>query len=140
MPLGLKGVFEYDEALEYSKKIDKPIFLDFTGFACENCRLMEHNVWSKPHILDNLKNDFIIVSLFVDSKYKLKSDDWYYDQNNNLIKQLGLKNLTIQTEKYNNAAQPLYVIIDSNENILSEPIGYCNEYKFYKFLKDALSK
>ena len=134
MPLGLKGFFDYDEAIEYSKKVNKPIFLDFTGFACENCRLMEHNVWSKPHILDMLKNDFIIVSLFVDSKYQLNENDWL-NSGDKIIKQLGSKNLHIQTEKYNNAAQPLYVIINSDEKILSGPIGYCSEDDFYQFLK-----
>ena len=140
MPLGLKGFFDYDEAIEYAKKVNKPLFLDFTGFACENCRVMEHNVWSKPHILEMLKNDFIIVSLFVDSKYKLKKNDWSYDKNNSPITQLGLKNLNIQTEKFKNAAQPLYVIIDSNENIISDPIGYCDEQVFYNFLKKGINK
>jgi thiol:disulfide interchange protein len=137
MPLGLKGFYDYDEALKYSQKVDKPLFLDFTGFACENCRLMEHNVWAKPHILEMLKKDFIIVSLFVDSKYKLNEDDWL-NNGSKTIKQLGLKNLHLQTEKFNNAAQPLYVIIDKNENILSEPIGYSGENKFYEFLKKGI--
>jgi len=133
MPLGLKGFYDYDEALEYSKKVNKPLFLDFTGFACENCRLMEHNVWAKPHILEILKKEYIVVSLFVDSKYELNKEDWliYEDKT---IKQLGLKNLHLQTEKFNNAAQPLYVVIDSKENIISDPIGYCSEKDFYNFL------
>ena len=133
MPLGLKGFFDYEEALEYSKKVNKPLFLDFTGFACENCRLMEHNVWAKPHILEMLKKDYIIVSLFVDSKYELDQEDWLTDKGKT-IKQLGLKNLHLQTEKFNNAAQPLYVVIDNQENIISEPIGYCSEEDFYEFL------
>ena len=93
MPLGLKGFFDYEEALEYSKKVNKPLFLDFTGFACENCRLMEHNVWAKPHILEMLKKDYIIVSLFVDSKYELDQEDWLTDKGKT-IKQLGLKTFT----------------------------------------------
>ena len=137
MPLGLKGFFDYEEALEYSKKVNKPLFLDFTGFACENCRLMEHNVWAKPHILEMLKKDYIIVSLFVDSKYELDQEDWLTD-NGKIIKELGLKNLHLQTEKFNNAAQPLYVIIDNQENIISEPIGYCSEEDFYNFLVKGL--
>ena len=137
MPLGLKGFFDYDEAVLYAKKVNKPLFLDFTGFACENCRLMEHNVWSKPHILEMLKNDFIIVSLFVDSKYSLSKEDWLIDDDKT-IKQLGLKNLHLQTKKFNNAAQPLYVIIDENETIISEPIGYCSENDFYEFLKKGI--
>ena len=94
IPLGLKGFFDYEEALEYSKKVNKPLFLDFTGFACEeNCRLMEHNVWAKPHILEMLKKDYIIVSLFVDSKYELDQEDWLTDKGKT-IKQLGLKTFT----------------------------------------------
>ena len=81
-----------------------------------------------------LKNDFIIVSLFVDSKYQLNENDWL-NSGDKIIKQLGSKNLHIQTEKYNNAAQPLYVIINSDEKILSGPIGYCSEDDFYQFLK-----
>ena len=137
MPLGLKGFYDYDEALKYSKKVNKPLFLDFTGFACENCRLMEHNVWAKPHILEMLKNDYIIVSLFVDSKYELSQEDWVNDGKKD-ITQLGLKNLYLQTEKFNNAAQPLYVVIDQNENILSEPVGYCSEDEFFNFLKKGI--
>ena len=76
---------------------------------------------------------YIVVSLFVDSKYNLNQEDWliYEDKT---IKQLGLKNLHLQTEKFNNAAQPLYVVIDSEENIISDPIGYCSEKDFYNFL------
>ena len=138
LPFGLKGFFDYDEALQYSSLTNKPIFLDFTGFACENCRLMEHNVWSKKRILEVLRNDVIIVSLFVDSKYQLDENDWIYDKNNKLIKQLGLKNLSLQSEMFKNAAQPFYVIIDNSENILSGPIGYCSENDFYKFLKKGI--
>ena len=138
LPFGLKGFFDYDEAIEYSKQTGKPIFLDFTGFACENCRLMEHNVWSKPHILDILKNDVIIASLFVDSKYIMDEEDWVSDKNGKLIKKLGPKNLNLQSNMFSNAAQPLYVIIDHNENILSDPIGYCNDSEFYNFLKNGI--
>ena len=140
IPFGLKGFFDYEEALEFSKKTDKPIFLDFTGFACENCRLMEHNVWSKPHILEMLRKDFIIVSLFVDSKYEIQNSEDWIKKDGKVIKQLGKKNLTLQIDKYNNAAQPLYIIIDSDENILSGPIGYCSEDEFYQFLKDGIDK
>ena len=138
LPFGLKGFFDYDEAIEYSRQTGKPIFLDFTGFACENCRLMEHNVWSKPHILDVLKNDVIIASLFVDSKYIMKEEDWVNDKNGKSIKKLGPKNLNLQSEMFSNAAQPLYVIIDHNENVLSDPIGYCSDSEFYNFLKNGI--
>ena len=119
----------------FAKNNKKPLFLDFTGFACENCRQMEHNVWSKPHIEKLLKEEFIVVSLFVDSRYKLSESEWSYNEDSKPIKYLGLKNLDIEIKKYGNPAQPLYVVIDSDENILSGPIGYCSEEEFYAFLK-----
>ena len=141
-PLGLKGFFDYDEALSFAKqnKTDKPIFLDFTGLGCENCREMENKIWSKPYIKEMLRDNFIIVSLYADHKHIMEEEDWIIDQSGKIRKRIGEKNLSIEIDKYGNAAQPLYVIIDSNEKILSGPIGKCSESKFYKFLKSGLSK
>ena len=141
-PLGLKGFFDYDEALSFAKesKTNKPIFLDFTGLGCENCREMENKVWSKPYIKEMLRDDFIIVSLYADHKYVLEQEDWLIDQSGKTRKMLGEKNLSIEIDKYGNAAQPLYVIIDNNERVLSGPIGKCSENDFFKFLKSGLSE
>ena len=141
-PLGLKGFFDYDEALKFSKEIknDKPIFLDFTGLGCENCREMENKIWSKSHIKEILRNEFIIVSLYADHKYVMDEEDWIVDQSGKTRTRIGEKNLSIEIDKYGNAAQPLYVIIDSNERVLSGPIGKCSEKEFYQFLKVGLSK
>ena len=141
-PLGLKGFFDYDEALSFAKetKTDKPIFLDFTGLGCENCREMENKIWSKPYIKKILRDDFIIVSLYADHKYVLEQEDWLIDQSGKTRKMLGEKNLSIEIDKYGNAAQPLYVIIDNNERVLSGPIGKCSENDFFKFLKSGLSE
>ena len=141
-PLGLKGFFDYDEALIFAKqtKTDKPIFLDFTGLGCENCREMENKVWSKPYIKEMLRDNFIIVSLYADHKHIMEEEDWIVDQSGKMRKRIGEKNLSIEIDKYDNAAQPLYVIIDNNEKILSGPIGKCSETKFYKFLKSGLSE
>tara|TARA_B100000029_G_scaffold136828_1_gene131550 strand:+ start:578 stop:2626 length:2049 start_codon:yes stop_codon:yes gene_type:complete len=140
-PLGLKGFFDYDEALNFTKetKSNKPIFLDFTGLGCENCREMENKVWSKPYIKEMLRDEFIIVSLYADHKYIMEEEDWLIDQSGKTRKMIGEKNLSIEIDKYGNAAQPLYVIIDSNEQILSGPIGKCSENAFYQFLKAGLS-
>ena len=141
-PLGLKGFFDYDEALSFAKqtKTDKPIFLDFTGLGCENCREMENKIWSKSYIKELLRDNFIIVSLYADHKYVLEEEDWLIDQSGKTRKMLGEKNLSIEIDKYGNAAQPLYVIIDSNEKVLSGPIGKCSENEFYNFLKSSLSE
>ena len=141
-PLGLKGFFDYDEALSFAKesKTNKPIFLDFTGLGCENCREMENKIWSKPYIKEMLRNEFIIVSLYADHKHIMEEEDWIVDQSGKTRKRIGEKNLSIEIDKYGNAAQPLYVIIDSDEKVLSGPIGKCGENKFYEFLKSGLSK
>ena len=142
IPLGLKGFFDYDEALDFVKqtKNNKPIFLDFTGLGCENCREMENKIWSKSYIKEMLRDEFIIVSLYADHKHVMDEEDWIIDKSGKTRKMIGEKNLSIEIDKYDNAAQPLYVVIDSNEEILSGPIGKCSESEFYQFLKIGLSK
>ena len=76
LPHGLSGYFDLDQAMKCSSKIGKPIFIDFTGHGCVNCREMEANVWADPEVLERLKNDFIIVALYVDDKYVLPEEDW----------------------------------------------------------------
>ena len=87
-----------------------------------------------------LRDNFIIVSLYADHKHIMEEEDWIVDESGKMRKRIGEKNLSIEIDKYDNAAQPLYVIIDNNEKILSGPIGKCSETKFYKFLKSGLSK
>ena len=87
-PLGLKGFFDYDEALNYAKqnKTNKPIFLDFTGLGCENCREMENKIWSKPYIKQMLRDNFIIVSLYADHRHIMDEEDWIIDQSGKIRK------------------------------------------------------
>ena len=89
-PLGLKGFFDYDEALNYAKqnKTNKPIFLDFTGLGCENCREMENKIWSKPYIKQMLRDNFIIVSLYADHRHIMDEEDWIIDQSGKIRKEL----------------------------------------------------
>ena len=120
-PHGIKGYFDYQQALSCAKEQKKPIFIDFTGHGCVNCREMEARVWSDPEILKRLNTDYIMLALYVDDKTTLPESDWYtspYD--NKMKKTIGKQNADLQIRKFNNNAQPFYVIMDYDEQILLE--------------------
>ena len=139
LPHGLTGYFDYKEALAASKATGKPIFVDFTGHACVNCRKMEEYVWAKPEVLKRLQNDFIIVSLYADERKELPENEWYTSTRDNKVKKtIGEQNQDLQISKYNFSAQPQYLVIDGNEKQLSGPRFYdTDEAAFVKFLDDG---
>lgn len=141
LPHGLTGYFDYKEALAASKATGKPIFVDFTGHACVNCRKMEEYVWAKPEVLKRLKNDFIIVSLYADERKELPESEWYTSKRDGKVKKtIGEQNQDLQISKYNFSAQPQYVVIDGNENQLSGPRFYdTDEAAFVEFLDKGKS-
>jgi thiol:disulfide interchange protein DsbD len=135
MAYGLVGFSDYDDALEYAKKVNKPVFIDFTGYACANCRKMEESVWVNPTVLAKLKNDFVIASLYVDDKKELSKAKQYistYDDEPKVT--IGDKNMDLEITKFNNNAQPFYAIVSPEGKILSNPIGYSSLSDFSKFL------
>lgn len=138
LPHGLKGYFDLDQAIECAKEKNKPIFIDFTGHGCVNCREMEAVVWSDPEVLHRLKNDFIVVALYVDEKRELPEEQWYtseYDQK--LKKTMGKQNADLQIRWYSNNAQPFYVLLDPDmpQVPLIEPVAYNkNVAEFINFL------
>ena len=136
LPHGLTGYFDYKQALEESRKQHKPIFIDFTGHACVNCRKMEEYVWAKPEVLKRLQNDFIVVSLYADERKLLPEADWYTSPRDGKVKKtIGEQNQDLQISKYNFSAQPQYVVIDADENKLSGPNFFnTDEQVFVDFL------
>jgi thiol:disulfide interchange protein DsbD len=136
LPHGLKGYFDYDQALKVSKQLNKPVFIDFTGHGCTNCREMEYRVWSDPEVLKRLRENFVLVALYVDDKViEMPQEEWYTNKNGRLVKLLGKKNTEIQIEKFGANAQPFYVILDSDGNKLVPPRAYdLNIEAFIKFL------
>lgn len=145
LPHGITGYFDYKQALEESKKQGKPIFVDFTGHACVNCRKMEEYVWAKPEVLKRLKSDFIVVSLYADERFELPQNEWYTSpRDGKLKKTIGEQNQDLQISKYNFSAQPQYVVIDGNETVLSGPKFFdTDEARFIEFLdagKQTFSK
>lgn len=133
---------DYDHALAYSKKVNKPLLIDFTGHACVNCRKMEQFVWSDPKVLKILKNDVVLVSLYVDDKRKLPEDEQVMSKikEGKKLKYIGQKWSEFQTLRYKQNTQPLYVMVDGSEENLSEPVGYDPDVDLYvEWLKEGLS-
>lgn len=128
-------VNDYEKALQLSKERHKPIMIDFTGWACVNCRKMEENVWSQPAVLNYIKDNFILVSLYVDDKQKLPVEQRFTyttkDGNAKEIETIGDKWATFQAENFNQVTQPLYAVLGSDEKLINHPIGYTPDAKEY---------
>ncbi|MHA8100274.1 cytochrome c biogenesis protein CcdA [Aquirufa nivalisilvae] len=113
LPLGLTGFFDYQEAKAYAVQVGKPLFIDFTGHGCVNCRKMEEYVWSDPKVLKRLQEEYVIVALYCDDKTELPSDQWYVSKVDGQEKKtLGDQNLDFQISRFNSNAQPHYVLLD----------------------------
>ncbi|KIC92766.1 protein-disulfide reductase DsbD family protein [Flavihumibacter solisilvae] len=127
---------DYEKALKLSKEQNRPLLIDFTGWACVNCRKMEENVWTAPGIKELIEKNFILVSLYVDDRAKLPdSEQFIYttaDGTKKEIKTVGQKYATFQTENFRNASQPLYVILSPEEQLLNRPVGYTPNPETYK--------
>jgi thiol:disulfide interchange protein len=125
----------YEEALLLAKKQNKPLLIDFTGWACANCRRMEENVWTNTAIKELIETKFILVSLYVDDRMLLpKAEQFLYassDSSKKEIKTVGDKYFTLQAENFSNASQPLYAIVSPNEKLLNLPVGYTPGKKDY---------
>lgn len=142
LPHELNGYFDYDQALACARQQNKPIFIDFTGHGCTNCREMEANVWSNPQVLQRLNNDFVIVALYVDDKTELPESDWFTSTYDNKVKKtIGKQNADLQITNLNNNAQPFYVLVGKDERVLVSPYGYnLNAESFVKFLDNGKQK
>lgn len=142
LPHNINGYFDYCQALACARMQNKPLFIDFTGHGCTNCREMEAVVWSDPQVLSRLKNDFVVTALYVDDKTVLPEDQWYtstYDQK--VKKTIGKQNADLQIEKLNNNAQPFYVLVGPDGKVLVAPYGYDKSVtSFVKFLDEGKKK
>ncbi|KQC34644.1 thiol:disulfide interchange protein DsbD [Nonlabens sp. YIK11] len=133
---------DYEEGLAYANEVGKPALIDFTGWACVNCRKMEERVWGEPVIKDLLKNDFVLISLYVDERADLEKEEQYVSETTGKkIRTIGNKWSDFQIERYQVNAQPFYAIVDQNGNDLVEPVGYTPDVEEYKiWLESGLNK
>jgi len=126
---------DYDTGMAYAKKVGKPVFLDFTGKACVNCRKMEEKVWSEKKILKKLHDDIVLISLYVDYRKVLpKNEQYVSDVTGKKVKTVGNKWSDFQMKKYKTNAQPYYVILNNKGEDISDPIGYtpdADEYNIW---------
>ncbi len=121
LPHELNGYFEYDEALACAREQNKPVFVDFVGHTCSNCKKMYAEVWSDPRVLKILKEKFIVVALYTDDKTKLPENEWITSSVDGKVKNtMGRKNQDLQIQRFNSNALPLYAIVDGNGNDLSK--------------------
>ncbi len=141
LPHGMQGYFDYNQALACARAQGKPLFIDFTGHGCTNCREMEAVVWSDPQVLSRLNEEFVVVALYVDDKTELSEDQWYVSSYDGRIKKtIGRQNADFEIQKTGNPAQPFYVIIDNQEKPLVMPMAYnLNVDTFVKFLDESLT-
>lgn len=141
-PHGIMVFHDYEDGLAYAKEIKKPIMLDFTGYACVNCRKMENNVWSEPTILPILKNDVVLISLYVDDKRELPKEEQFTTASGDKIITVGDKWTDFMISKYKTNTQPLYVITDlegNNMNTSKPTISYVSADEYLHWLKEGIS-
>ncbi len=141
VPLGFEAFFDLDEAKAYARQQDKPVFIDFTGKTCANCREMEHYVWTDSEVKRLLNDEFVMVSLYADENtIELPESEWITDDKGHVLKTLGRKNLNYQKTEFNMNAQPYYVIVDADGKVLTaENYKYDRDVqKFINWLNEGL--
>ncbi len=141
-PLGFTCFKDFDSGLSYAKSQNKPILLDFTGWACVNCRRIEENVWTDPEVYSLINDNFVLISLYVDDRKELDVKDFitlkYKSGKEKIIKTVGEKGATFQAINFKSASQPYYVLLDNDLRILNKPIQYTSKDKYLNWLKEGL--
>lgn len=139
IPHGIQGFFDYEQALAAAKKANKPLLIDFTGHGCVNCRKMEENVWIDTQVMRRLKEDFVMVALYIDERLELPESKWYTSEYDGKIKKtLGKQHADFQITRFKNNAQPYYIILDHEEKLLAQPRSYDTDIAaFIAFLDQA---
>ena len=139
LPHGLEGFFDLKEAEAYAAQVNKPIFIDFTGHGCVNCREMEARVWSDPEVLDILRNDYVIVALYADDKKVLPENEWVTTDTGKVLKSLGKINSYFALKTYGVNAQPYYVLQGRNGEMLVPARSYDLDIPgFIAFLRNGI--
>ena len=139
LPLGLDGFFDLAEAEAYAKQVGKPLFIDFTGHGCVNCREMEARVWSDPRVLDILRREYVIVALYADDKLKVDEADWVTTDAGKVLKTLGKINSYYALKTYGVNAQPYYVLQGNAGTPMVTPRGYDLDVQgFIDFLQSGV--
>jgi len=140
-PDNIDAFYDYEEGLAYAKSVNKPVLLDFTGWSCTNCRKMEASVWSDPEVLNRLKNDYVLISLYVDDRTALSNSEKYISKvSSKSINTLGQKWSDLQETKFSTNAQPFYVVLGPDGKPAAAPRAFDLDIKAYtEFLDKGIS-
>nr|WP_299031178.1 cytochrome c biogenesis protein CcdA [uncultured Tenacibaculum sp.] len=144
-PLNLNCFKDFDEGIAYAKSVNKPVLLDFTGWACVNCRKMEENVWSQPNIYSLINDDYVLISLYVDDHQRMLPEEEQFDfiKSNGKVKRIrtyGDKWATLQAANFKTASQPFYVLMSPELEVLNSPQQYTDHTTYYNWLKTGLDR
>ncbi|MGB1042709.1 MAG: cytochrome c biogenesis protein CcdA [Tenacibaculum sp.] len=144
-PLGLNCFKDFEEGIAYAKSVNKPVLLDFTGWACVNCRKMEENIWSQPDIYSLINDDYVLISLYVDDHERKLPEDQQFDfiKTNGKVKRIrtyGDKWATLQAANFKTASQPFYVLMSPDLEVLNSPQQYSDHATYYDWLKTGLDR
>lgn len=131
---------DYEDGLAYAKKVNKPAMIDFTGWACVNCRKMENNVWSDPRVLSILQNDIVLISLYVDSREKLPESEHYTAADGDVVETIGEKWTDFMITNYKTNTQPLYVLVDTYGENIQGTMSYTDTETYLKWLREGVEK
>ncbi|MCD8185248.1 MAG: thioredoxin family protein [Rikenellaceae bacterium] len=124
LPHGLNGFFDYEEGMAFAKRVGKPVFVDVTGHGCVNCREMEARVWSDPQVLSLLRNEYVIIALYVDDKTRLPESQWVTNSRGKVMKGLGQINADFAMRRFGTSAQPYYALLDNEGRELTASRAY----------------
>ncbi len=144
-PLNLNCFKDFDEGIAYAKSVNKPVLLDFTGWACVNCRKMEENIWSQPNIYSLINDDYVLISLYVDDHQRMLPEEEQFDfiKSNGKVKRIrtyGDKWATLQAANFKTASQPFYVLMSPELEVLNSPQQYTDHTTYYNWLKTGLDR
>jgi len=139
LPYGLEGYFDYEQGMACAKKMNKPVFIDFKGHACSNCKDVEAKVWSDPRVQQKLRNDFVMIALYVDDRTKLPESEWITSSiDGKMKKTIGKKNADLQIQMFKVNSQPYYAIVNLSGKLLVNPIAHeLNIDKYLSFLDEG---
>jgi thiol:disulfide interchange protein DsbD len=140
LPHGLSGFFDYEEGMAFAREAGKPVFIDITGHGCVNCREMEARVWSDPEVLPLLRDQYVIIALYMDDKTRLPESQWVTDSRGRTLKTLGRINADWAIRRFGTSAQPYYVLLNNDGEALTPPMAYTLDTKaFADFLRAGIA-
>jgi thioredoxin-related protein len=138
-PQGIPCEHDFDVAMERAKKENKPLLIDFTGWACVNCRRMEEGVWVDPEVKKIMSEQYVLVSLYVDEKKELPAAEQFTScLTGKRVKTVGNKWSNLQIVNFKSNSQPQYVVLSPQGNLLAEPVGYTDKNTYLTFLKTGV--